>query len=41
VQHESGIIRYLPRWFNHLELRFHPSAREIAAGFLADHLSRA
>lgn len=41
VQHESGIIRYLPRWFNHLELRFHPSAREIAAAWLADHLSTA
>ena len=30
VQHESGLIRYLPRWFNHLELRFNLSACETA-----------
>jgi hypothetical protein len=41
VQHESGIIRYLPRWFNHLELRFHPAARQIAAEWLAKRLAAA
>ena len=41
VQHESGIIRYLPRWSNHLELRFHPGARQIAAEWLAEHLAAA
>ncbi|MEX0878796.1 MAG: alpha/beta fold hydrolase [Thermoanaerobaculia bacterium] len=39
VQHENGLIRYLPRWFNHGELRFNPSARETACTWLADHLA--
>jgi hypothetical protein len=39
VQHENGLIRFLPRWFNHSELRFNPSARETAATWLADHLA--
>lgn len=39
VQHENGLIRYLPRWFNHSELRFNPSARETAGTWLADHLA--
>ena len=38
VQHESGLIRYLPRWFNHSELRFNLSACETAGTWLADHL---
>ncbi|MGE5276572.1 MAG: alpha/beta hydrolase [Acidobacteriota bacterium] len=38
VQHESGLIRYLPRWFNHGELRFNPSACETAGAWLAEHL---
>ncbi|HTO89457.1 MAG TPA: alpha/beta fold hydrolase [Thermoanaerobaculia bacterium] len=38
VQHENGLIRYLPRWFNHSELRFNSSARETAGTWLADHL---
>ncbi len=38
VQHESGLIRYLPRWFNHLELKVNPSATRIASSWLADHL---
>lgn len=38
VQHENGLIRYLPRWFNHSELRFNASARETAGAWLADHL---
>jgi hypothetical protein len=40
VQHENGLIRYLPRWFNHGELRFNSSARETASAWLADHLAR-
>ena len=39
VQHENGLIRYLPRWFNHLELRFNLSAFETASTWLADHLA--
>jgi fermentation-respiration switch protein FrsA (DUF1100 family) len=38
VQHENGLIRYLPRWFNHGEIRFNRSACETAAIWLADHL---
>ncbi len=38
VQHENGLIRYLPRWFNHGEIRFNRSACETAAIWLSDHL---
>jgi len=41
VQHEHGLICYLPRWFNHSELKFNFSARETAATWLADHLAGA
>lgn len=41
VQHESGLIRYLPRWFNHLELRFNSSAVETVSNWVVDHLERA
>lgn len=41
VQHESGLIRYLPRWFNHMELRFNESACQAASTFLAEHLGKA
>jgi pimeloyl-ACP methyl ester carboxylesterase len=39
VQHESGLIRYLPRWFNHSELRYNASASGTAAAWLAGHLA--
>ena len=35
VQHESGLIRYLPRWFNHMEIRFNYAALETAGTWLA------
>jgi len=41
VQHENGLVRYLPRWFNHSELRFNRSACETTGAWLADHLTRA
>jgi fermentation-respiration switch protein FrsA (DUF1100 family) len=41
VQHENGLIRYLPRWFNHSELKFNLSASETAGAWLADHLAGA
>jgi hypothetical protein len=41
VQHEHGLIRYLPRWFNHSELKFNVSARETTGTWLADHLASA
>jgi hypothetical protein len=39
VEHESGLIRFFPRWFNHLELRFNLSACQTAGAWLADHLA--
>lgn len=39
VEHESGLIRFFPRWFNHLELRFNLSACRTAGAWLADHLA--
>ncbi|MGZ5440096.1 MAG: alpha/beta fold hydrolase, partial [Candidatus Aminicenantales bacterium] len=41
VQHENGLIRYLPRWFNHSELRFNRSACETTGAWLADRLAKA
>jgi pimeloyl-ACP methyl ester carboxylesterase len=41
VQHESGLIRYLPRWFNHSELRFNASASGTAGSWLAGRLAGA
>jgi pimeloyl-ACP methyl ester carboxylesterase len=40
VQHENGLIRYLPRWFNHSEIRFNRSACEIAGTWVAEHLEK-
>jgi dienelactone hydrolase len=36
VQHENGLIRYLPRWFNHGELKFNYSVLSVTAGWLAE-----
>ncbi len=41
VQHENGFIRYLPRWFNHIELKSNASACEAASGWFAGHLGSA
>jgi len=41
LQHENGLIRYLPRWFNHGDLRFNRSACETVSTWLADHVVRA
>ncbi len=41
VQHENGFIRYLPRWFNHIELKANASACATAGAWLADHLRTA
>lgn len=40
VQHENGLIRYLPRWFNHSEIRFNRHACETAGSWLAERLKR-
>jgi dienelactone hydrolase len=34
VQHENGFIRYLPRWFNHIELKFNYEVLAVTAGWL-------
>ncbi|MFB3815205.1 MAG: alpha/beta hydrolase [Terriglobales bacterium] len=41
VQHESGIIRYLPRWFNHMELKFNLECMEVTAKWLASQQATA
>jgi fermentation-respiration switch protein FrsA (DUF1100 family) len=41
VQHESGLVRYLPRWFNHMELKANASASAAAGDWLAGHLAGA
>ncbi len=35
VQHENGFIRYLPRWFNHGELKFNFEVLQATAEWLA------
>ena len=35
VQHENGFIRYLPRWFNHGELKFNFEVFQSAVAWLA------
>lgn len=40
VQHEHGLVRYLPRWFNHSELKFNLSALEITGAWLAEQLAK-
>jgi dienelactone hydrolase len=36
VQHEHGLIRYLPRWFNHGELKFNAQVLKTVPTWLAD-----
>jgi dienelactone hydrolase len=37
VQHENGLIRYLPRWFNHSELKFNAEMLRTVSDWLAGH----
>ena len=37
VQHEHGLIRYLPRWFNHSELKFNREALRTVSSWLVEH----
>jgi dienelactone hydrolase len=39
VQHEHGLIRYLPRWFNHSELKLNAQMLSMVADWLAGHLT--
>ena len=38
VQHENGLIRYLPRWFNHSELKFNLEMLNTVSNWFAGHL---
>jgi dienelactone hydrolase len=41
VQHENGFIRYLPRWFNHMDLKFNPDVPAVTAGWLNERWGKA
>ena len=35
IKHDNGLIRYLPRWFNHGELKFNLEAIQTTASWIA------
>jgi dienelactone hydrolase len=39
VQHENGLIRYLPRWFNHGELKFNLETMQTTADWIAANVA--
>jgi dienelactone hydrolase len=39
IKHDNGLVRYLPRWFNHGELKFNAECVEVAAQWAAVHLA--
>jgi pimeloyl-ACP methyl ester carboxylesterase len=41
VKHENGLIRYLPRWFNHGELKFNYEVLTVTAAWLAERCGEA
>ena len=41
VKHDSGLIRYLPRWFNHGELKFNYEVLAVTASWLAERCGKA
>lgn len=38
IQHEHALIRYLPRWFNHSELKFNLEMLNTVSTWFAEHL---
>ncbi len=36
VQHENGLIRYLPRWFNHGDLKLNVEAMRVTAAWIGE-----
>jgi len=40
IKHDNGLVRYLPRWFNHGELKFNTECVETAAAWAAAQLAR-
>jgi pimeloyl-ACP methyl ester carboxylesterase len=41
IKHDNGLVRYLPRWFNHGELKFNAECVEVAAEWAAARLLQA
>src|SRR5712692_2577539 len=41
IKHENGLIRYLPRWFNHGELKFNYEVLSVTAGWLTERWGKA
>lgn len=41
VKHESGLIRYLPRWFNHTEIRFNREVLSLVPSWLRERWGKA
>lgn len=41
IKHDNGLVRYLPRWFNHGELKFNAECAEVAAEWAAARLLQA
>lgn len=41
IQHENGFIRYLPRWFNHMDLKFNPEVPAVTAAWLGERWDKA
>ncbi len=39
IKHDSGLVRYLPRWFNHGELKFNAECVETVAEWAAGRLA--
>jgi dienelactone hydrolase len=40
IKHDSGLVRYLPRWFNHGELKFNAECIESVAEWAAARLAQ-
>lgn len=38
IQHENGLVRYLPRWFNHMDLKFNTEMLSTVSNWLADRI---
>jgi dienelactone hydrolase len=41
IKHDNGLIRYLPRWFNHGELKFNYEVLSVTAGWIAERWAKA
>jgi len=39
IKHDNGLVRYLPRWFNHGELKFNTDCVGSVAEWAAEHLA--